>query len=48
MNNADTGFKPRLSALVVGSLGSLIIGGVVPYTNVSYRPLKETAFTEHA
>ena len=34
MNNADTGFKPRLSALVVGTLGSLIIGGVVPYTNM--------------
>lgn len=34
MNDLDTGLKPRLSALVVGTLGSLIIGGVVPYTNM--------------
>ena len=34
MNDLDTGLKPRLSALVVGTLGSLIIGGVFPYTNM--------------
>ncbi len=30
MDNANTGFKPRLSALVVGTLGALIIGGRFP------------------